>query len=237
MIRVGVVEDDERYRHELLTHLARYSEEHGVEMQTVQFTDGEDLVATYRPDYDLLFLDIEMPRLDGLEAARRIRQVDPHAVIIFVTNMAQYAVKGYEVAALSYLIKPVSYFALAHEVTRSIEKLYRARDEPVVINVGGRLARLDVSDIVYVESIKHRITIHTLSGEYAFSGTLKAVELELAERGFFRSNNCYLVNLRHVTQVEQSACTMVNGDSLQVSRPRKRAFLDALTDYVGGRVL
>lgn len=235
MIRVGIAEDVESNRVDLLNHLARYTEEHGVEFESREYTDGADLIEGYRPQYDILFLDVEMARMDGLETARRIREVDPEVIIIFVTNMAQYAIKGYQVDALSYLVKPVPYFAFAQELTRSLARLRRTDDDIVMLNVGGRVARLATADIVYVESVKHRITVHALEGEYVFSGTLKAVEEELDGKGFYRSNNCYVVNLRHVTSVEPTSCIMTGGDELAVSRPRRKGFLDALTDHVDRR--
>ncbi|MDE0573599.1 LytTR family DNA-binding domain-containing protein [Demequina sp. B12] len=235
MIRVGIAEDVAANRTDLLNHLARYSEENGTEFDISEYEDGADLVENYRPRFDILFLDVEMARMDGLESARRIRQTDPEVIIIFVTNMAQYAIKGYQVDALSYLVKPVPYFAFAQELTRSLSRLRRPEDDAVMLNVGGRVARLAVADIVYVESVKHRITVHTLDSEYAFSGTLKAVEEELEGRGFYRSNNCYIVNLRHVTSVEPASCVMTGGAELAVSRPRRKGFLDALTDDVDRR--
>lgn len=237
VIRVAVVEDDASNRRGLLDYLALYSEEHGVEFAIAEFADGAELVERYRPEYDLLLLDVQMPHMDGLEAAHRIREVDANIIIIFVTNMAQYAIKGYEVDALSYLVKPVPYFAFAQEMGRSLARLQRQQGDSVVLTVGGTLARVPATDIVYVESVKHRITVHTLNGRYAFSGTLKAVDEELEGRGFFRSNSCYLVNLRHVTRVEQHTCVMTGGEELQVSRPRRRAFLEALTDFVGGKAI
>lgn len=233
MIRIGVVEDDEAYRTTLLDHLARYDAEHGVQLHVRTFGDGAELVDGYRPDFDILFLDVEMAQMDGLEAARRVREVDTDVIIVFVTNMGQYAIKGYEVDALSYLLKPVPYFAFAQELGRSLARLQKRETRGVVISVNNTLVRLDPAEIVYVESVKHRITVHALDREYAFSGTLKALEEELDGLGFYRSNNCYLVNLRHVTRVDQSTSVMVNGDELQVSRPRKKGFLEALADHIG----
>lgn len=235
MIRIGVVEDDPGNRTDLLHHLAHYAEDHGVEFSIAEFPDGKDLVDAYRPEFDILLLDVEMPQMDGLEAAHHIREVDPDVVIIFVTNMAQYAIKGYEVDALSYLVKPVPYYAFVQEMGRSLARLRRQQGASIMLNVGGTLAKVATTDIVYVESVKHRITVHTLGGKYSFSGTLKAMEEELSDHDFFRSNSCYLVNLRHVARVEQQTCVMSGGDELQVSRPRRRAFLEALTDYVGGK--
>jgi DNA-binding LytR/AlgR family response regulator len=235
VIRIGVVDDDPANRRDLLHHLSLYSEEHGVQFQVTEFGDGSELVDRYRPEYDILLLDVQMPQLDGLAAARQIREVDSDVIIIFVTNMAQYAIKGYEVDALSYLVKPVPYFAFAQEMGRSLARLKRQQGDSIVLTVGGTMTRVPISDIIYVESVKHRITVHTLNGQYSFSGTLKAMDQELGNRAFFRSNSCYIVNLQHVTRVEQQTCVMTGGDELQVSRPRRRAFLEALTDYVGGK--
>lgn len=235
MIRIGIVEDDESNRDALLNHLARYDAEHGVQFDIRTFSDGRELIEGYRPQYDILFLDVEMPDVDGFEAAHRVREVDTDVVIIFVTNMGQYAIKGYEVDALSYLLKPVPYFAFAQELSRSLNRLSKRESRGVVLTINNSVVRLDPTEIVYVESVKHRITVHAMDREYAFSGTLKAMEEELAGQGFFRSNNCYLVNLRHVKRVEQSVSVMVGGAELQVSRPRRKAFLEALADHVDGR--
>ncbi|WP_062461407.1 LytR/AlgR family response regulator transcription factor [Demequina soli] len=235
MIRIGIVEDDATYRDTLMAHLARYGEEHALELDIRDFPDGKAAVQDYRPQYDLLFLDVEMPGMDGFEAAHRIREVDSDVIIIFVTNMGQFAIRGYEVDALSYLLKPVPYFAFAQELTRSLARLRKRESRSVVITVNNTVIRLDPADIVYIESVKHRITIHSLDREYTFSGTLKALEDELGALGFFRSNNCYLVNLRHVRRFEDGASVMVGGDALQVSRPRKKAFLDALAAHMDGQ--
>lgn len=235
MIRIGVADDDVGARRELLAHIGRFSEEKGVDVAVRDFSDGESLLAAFRSDFDVLFLDVEMRDLDGFDVAHRVRALDTEVVIVFVTNMAQFAIKGYEVNALSYLLKPVPYFALAQELSRSLDRVRKRSTEHLVITVDNSIVRLDLADIVYIESAKHRITVHAFDRSYVFSGTLRAIEREIEGRGFFRSNNYYLVNLRYVKRVEQSTSVMVTGEELAVSRARKKPFLEALADHVGGR--
>ncbi|WP_336708781.1 LytR/AlgR family response regulator transcription factor [Oerskovia sp. USHLN155] len=236
MIRIGVVDDESASRDVVLGHLDRFQVENRVTFDVRTFSDGRELVTGYRPDFDILFLDVQMNDLDGLDTARQLRTLDSRVVIVFVTNMAQYAIHGYEVDALSYLLKPVPWFAFSQELRRSIDRVRRSGTDSLMLTVNGAVARVDLLDVVYIESIKHRVVVHAVDRTYAFTGTLKAFETDLADKGFFRSNSCYLVNMRHVLAVDQSTCVMLGGDELQISRPRKRAFLDALADHVGGRV-
>ena len=236
MIRIGIVDDEQASRDLITDYLGRYEAEHGGTFSVRTFTDGSEITAAYRPDFDIIFLDVQMATLDGLETAHEIRLLDADVVLVFITNMAQYAIRGYEVDALSYLVKPVPYFAFAQELRRSIARVRQVETAAVMLPVTGGMARVSLSDIVYVESIKHRIVVHAVDRTYALSGTLKALETEFAGKDFYRSNNCYLVNLRYVTGISQNSCTMLGGDELLVSRPRRRAFLDALTNHVGGRL-
>ena len=232
-IRIGVVEDDPTACQRTLDYLNQYQSETGVRFTVSVFDDGEAVVERYTPVYDILLLDIEMQRMDGMAAARRIRERDDAVVIIFITAAPQYAINGYEVQALSYLLKPVPYFAFRQELARSIDMVRRRAEASMLIDAGGRQQRLELADVVYIESIRHTIIIHTLGGKLSVSGTLKDFETRLANHDFYRSNSCYLVNLRHVTGVEDQDCVMSNGERLRVSRPRKKAFLTALADYMG----
>lgn len=234
MIRIAVVEDDERSRGLLVGHLRRYEEENGLNFEVSAFADGRDILAKYRPIYDVVLLDIQMEYVDGMTAAKRIREVDPDVVLVFITNSPQYAIGGYQVAALSYLLKPVPYFALSEELDRCIEQVRKRESRFLMLASGTERYRVNVADIVFVESIKHRLVVHTTQRDYSLVGSLTSMEEELDGANFFRSNNCYLVNLRHVMGVQQSSCVLQGGHDLQISRPRKKAFLAALSDYLGG---
>lgn len=234
MVRVGIVDDDAAARAVILAHLKRYQDESGEQFAVRSFASGAELAKGYRPDLDLIFLDVAMDDMDGFEAAHAIRELDDRVAIVFVTHMAQFAIKGYEVNALSYLVKPVPYFAFSQELARSLRRIYRTVSSrgTIMVPTTTGMALVPVSDIVYVESRRHQITVHTRERKYGFSGTLKSVEEQLEGKDFFRSNNCYLVNLQYVRGIGPTACTMDGGEELQVSRARRRPFLDALTTYV-----
>ncbi len=233
MIRVLIAEDDPRCYQELERFLDDYSRETGRTFQITHYDNGEDLVERYRPEFDLLLLDVDMPFLDGMTAAGHIRGVDPEVVIVFVTNLAQYAIQGYSVNALDYILKPLNYFSFSQRLTRCLRYVKKREEAYVTVSVKGGALKLEVGDICYIERLGHQLMFHTRDGIHASSSTLQQMEEALADRGFARRNKGYLVNLAHVRGV-QDGCAVVQGDRLLISRGRRAAFLDALADYVGG---
>lgn len=115
MLRVAVAEDNPKDRERLLSFLKKYGEEKDVQIEVAEYTDGSELLDQYRPCYDVIFLDVEMPQMDGMKAAEKIRETDEEVILIFITNMAKYAIRGYEVQALDYVLKPVKLRSLYRE--------------------------------------------------------------------------------------------------------------------------
>ena len=205
----------------------------GLAARYPQAADGMELLDDSRPVYDILFLDVEMKHLDGMETARRVRELDKDVIIVFITNMAQYAIGGYAVGALDYVLKPVPYFAFSQQLRKAEEQLRRRARHYLALPVEGGMRRLDSSLIYYLESEGHRVHFYTEEGDFVAAGTLKAFEEKLAERPFARCNSGYLVNLAQVKSVQQGM-VQVGPYELQVSRPRRKAFLAALADHIGG---
>ena len=113
MVRIAVVEDEAVSRQLLADYLARYSEENNVSFEVTYFEDGGAIIGDYKPVYDIILMDIQMTHVDGMTAARAIREVDQEVVLVFITSAAQFAIHGYQVGALSYLMKPLPWFAFS----------------------------------------------------------------------------------------------------------------------------
>lgn len=118
MIRIALVEDEAEVRAQLQGYVQRHTRQYGTEFAVTEFADGMELLDDYRPVYDILFLDVEMKHLDGMETARRVRELDKDVIIVFITNMAQYAIGGYAVGALDYVLKPVPYLRFRSSCAR-----------------------------------------------------------------------------------------------------------------------
>ena len=232
-IRVAVVEDNPLDCETLKQNLSRYEQEKGVCIEKAVFSDGEDLVTDYAANYDLILLDIEMAFMNGMETARRVRALDPEVPIIFVTNAPQYAIEGYKVRAMDYILKPVSWFSFCESLDRVFQyRRTRERQYLTIAMKDGRI-RLDVDDICYVEVQDHQLIYNTRNGRYVTKSTIREAEAQLSLPQFFRCNRCYIVNLKYV-EAYKGYDVRVNGDLLQVSRRQRKSFLDALNAYMNG---
>ena len=233
MLRIAVVDNAESAREKMKALLHRYECEHHIAFTTSFFSDGEDFIRTYQPIYDLVFLDIEMPRKDGMTVAREIRRIDPIVTLVFVTRMGQYAVKGYEVRAMDFLIKPVDYSAFELRMNHLLVHLQNREEKSILIPTRNGVRRITISNLIYVEVIKHWVLYHTVDGVFETNSSMKNVEAELAGCHFARCDNSFLVNLKFVTWVGQKEL-LVGSETLKVSRTRRKAFLQELINYMGG---
>ena len=233
MPRIAVVDDQPDMRQQLCSMIDQYSRENNCMLEVTAFSDGAQVITNYCKGFDIIFLDVEMKHLDGMETARRIRERDGGVLIVFITNMAQYAIRGYAVGALDYVLKPVPYFAFSQQLQKAVEKVSRHARHYLAVPVEGGLRRLDTVQIYYLESEGHRVHFYTEDGEFTAPGALKTFEEKLAACPFARCNRGYLVNLAQVRGVQQGVVE-VGPYELQVSRPKRKSFLAALADHIGG---
>lgn len=178
-------------------------------------------------------MDIDMPDLNGMDAVRKLREADREVMVIFVTNLAQYAVKGYEVDAFDFIVKPAVYPEFAMKIDRAVRGLELRRGKNIWISTRGGKKAINTNKLIYVEIMRHAITYHTEYGDVTGSGTLGGVCEMLEGMPFAQCNRCYLVNLRYVTEVTADAL-VAGGVRLAVSKTRKKEFMRIFNDYLAG---
>ena len=234
-MNILIAEDEPHFAAQLQSYLQRFASENGLEIKMTIFTNGGELVDQYHPQWDLLLLDVNMPGMDGISVAQCIRETDPSVAIMFITNLAQYAIRGYEVQAMDYILKPVNYYALSMKLKRVLGHLRRESGRTLLLPLDGDLMRVPLARIRYVEVYDHSLRFHTTDGIVQTTGSrsLPKLEQELQGMDFARCHSSYLINLRYVDGMRDNA-VQVAGEIIPVSRNRRRAFLQTLMDHVKG---
>ncbi len=156
-MRIALIDDAAEIRTQLSEYIRRFEKENDMQLETLQFSSGDALLKDYRPIYDLLVFDIDMPGTNGMDTARQVRRMDENVVILFITNIAQYAINGYEVEAVDYVLKPISYFDFSMKLKRALRKIKKKQESRLVLDTIEGPVQLDASDIRYVEVLDHMV--------------------------------------------------------------------------------
>ena len=233
MIRVAVVDDEKKERDTMEAYFQRFQQEMPEKIQVTCYSSGEEFLQDKQAAFDLICLDIELGGQDGIAVAKEIRKNDSNVIIIFITNIAQMAIRGYEVQALDFVLKPLNYFSFAMKMRTACSMINSRKVRSIVLTLPDGIQRISTEDLLYAEVSGHSLYFHTKSGVYKQKASLSELENRLEGMSFKRCNNCYLVNLRYVSRVKKDDI-LVGEDWLKISRPRKKEFLQSLANYMGG---
>ena len=233
MIHIAICDDEKDFVQHLAGLVEHYSKDTGEQIKITPFYDGMNLIENYDPSIDLIFLDIQMRLLDGLHTAERLRQKDENVGLIFLTPLTQYGLEGYKYQATNYIIKPLKYARLKAELDRFLAR--RKRDDSpslVIANDSGKY-KIPLKSICFVETFNRNLTFHTEQENIISYKSMKEMERELSGKGFVRCHTSYLVNLFYIKGVKKLDIELITGDHIPVSQPKRKEFMEKLTDYWG----
>lgn len=234
MLRIAIVEDNPADAGKLEEYIDQFCTDNRINYQTRVFESGDDFLKNYTKIWNMILLDIEMPGIDGMETAKKIRELDKETFLVFVTNMAQYAIHGYEVDAFDFAVKPVQYAPFCMKMKKLLNMMKMRQKKYLAVNQVNGMSRVFLPDIIYVEVSNHKLFFHTERGDIEGRGSLGQLEKDMEGSTFARCNSGYVVNLRNIKSIEKDTVIMSNGDRLPVSRARKKEFLHQFALYMGG---
>ena len=208
MIHIAIVEDEDVWAEKINHYLKKYEIENQIPFHISRFHDGAEI------------------------AAEQIRTKDEQVIIIFVTNMSQYAIRGYKVNALDYVLKPITYIPFSQTLKKAIRSVSKTKENYITISMRNGISKIRTDDIYWIESHGHRLTFHTLDGKQETTVySMKEMENKLSAEGFKRCNSGSLINLKRVESI-QNGYIEIGGTLLPVSRGRKADFMSALVSYM-----
>ena len=222
MYRILIVEDTPSEADLLKACLSRYAGERGTDFSVTVLSSALEFINARRPA-DLVLMDIDMPGINGMEAAEIFRTYDTETPLIFVTNLAQYAVRGYSVDALDFVVKPVRYPDFSMRLDRAMRVLARNEGHVLSIPTTEGLRRIAASSVGYIED----------GGCLRTRGSLNAVMEELGQGTFVRISSGCLINMQRVARIGGDGVTMSDGSELFFSRRERKAALESLANFMG----
>lgn len=234
LIRILIVEDDEKETGVLVSCLRRYEQLHNQPFVISTERSAFNILDPF-PNVDLVFMDIGLPGISGIEAAGIMRMNGIRTPIIFITSLAQYGASSYEVDALDFMVKPVSYGSFALRMDRALRIIRRTLGRSIFVKTKEGMRVMPVADVTAITVDGHSILYHLADGStFESRGSLGKVAQDLAGTSFVRVTSGALVNMDYVRTVDTLNVKLASGEEYPISRPKRRDVLRAIASYYGG---
>lgn len=232
MYKVAIVEDNACEREALKACLVKFGKANDLSFFTNSYGDIENFIGDYKNDYDIIFLDIELPGKNGMDGAKLIREKDSEVAIFFVTHIVHFATQGYEVNATDYVVKPIVYASFEVKMSRILQRLSSRQGKSIVMSSKETVYRFNDREIIYIEVMGHKLFFHLVDTRIVeLTGSLVNMEEKLKDSGFARCKSCFLVNMKYIVSVKKKKIFLFNGEELEITRERKKDFMDAFFHY------
>jgi len=243
VVKIGIVDDEKEAREQLRVEIARFEAEYNIRFEVYEFDSASSYLSAKSIACDILYLDIDMPQMSGMELAEKLRETDTEVILIFCTNLQQFAINGYGVSALGFLVKPVQWYSFHMYLDRALKvikkrasKLEEAESRRIVVKDGPVSKVIDAADIKYIEVRQHYLlyNIRDKTGQEAVlkvRGSMQDVAGLLLPYGFVRCSASFLVNLSCITAVSRMD-VYIGQEVLPIGRTYKEAFTKEFSRFL-----
>lgn len=230
---IAVCDDEMEYCNQVEAFLWQLGNELGISIQCDKYISGEDFFKSRFNQYQIVFLDINMQKENGIEIAEKIREVNQTMEIIFLTAYIQYALEGYRVRAYRFLLKPIAYEEFVFQLKELLLRLNDYERNHLKLVSYGQKYELKIEEIYYIEVMNHELTYHCVRGEVSINGNMKQIQERLAQCYFARIHSAYLVNMRQIEKVKNKEIILKNGRSLPLARTKQDEFRQKYLEFWG----
>lgn len=231
MVRVAVCDDEKQICDKVKAMAADFFHRKNVETMVLRFSRGEDLLRYDKP-IDILFLDIQMKGMGGMEAARKLRQGGFKGFLIFITVLKEMVFQSFEVQAYDYLVKPIEEQRFERTMERLFVSMRNASEANLLVRRGSESRIVSLEDIVFCEIIDRKVYLHLASSEVIdFYDRIENLESKLDSR-FFRCHRSFLINLRYLESYKNGSAYLKGGKEIPVSRLRGKEFSSVILRYM-----
>lgn len=234
MLKIAICEDEVKQQEILAQYIDKILTEITKDYEILTFISGEELLEDYPENVDIFLLDIKMDKLNGMEIAKKIREIDKKEVeIIFTTSLVKYIQDGYEVRAYRYLLKPIKFDDLKKHLISCIKEINEKKENYIVVNGKNDVYKINISYITYIEIQNKDMTIHTIDKDYNIKMSIDKIEKELSRYNFFRCHKSFLVNISYIENIKQYIAILENKDEVPISRYRFKETKVRFLSYIG----
>ncbi|NMM62145.1 response regulator transcription factor [Clostridium sp. P21] len=230
MLKIAICEDESNQRQGIVNIIEKYLSLAKKQHEIVQFVNGEQLMSSIL-DFDIYFLDILMNKITGIDAAKKIRSINEKAIIVFISGIKDYVFEAFDVRAFNYILKPVNEEKLRKVLYSALEEIDK-KDKFIIAKTISQKTKIFLKDIMYIESEKRKLKIHTTYDVIEYYYKLYDMEQELCKDNFFRCHKSYIVNLMYVYSYDNTFITLKNLDKIYVSKYKLNDFSKAFMYYL-----
>ena len=235
MIRIAICEDEKETQSLIENYLHNILKNINIEYEIQKYSLGEELLESNLKEIDILLLDIQMGQINGMDTARKIREVDNKMEIIFITSLIDYVQDGYEVRAYRYLLKPIELEELKKHVLTCIKEI-KNKNNYILIKNKSNTYKIQSNEIKYIEVQKKNMLIHTINKTFDVRYSLEKIEKDLKLDKFVRCHKSFLVNLSYVENIKLNTAILESGEEVPVSRYRYKEVKEKFLKFLGDSI-